>query len=407
MVVMQLFKDKHYYYRIPSLIKCKEVLIACVDKRYFSQADNPNKITKVIKRSFDNGKTWSDEIEIISMPGDSINNAAAAVDPQLLYNEASNTLFLLYCMTPAGIGFFNSKVGTGYLKDKLLLYKNNTPYKVVNSEIINLKTKEKLKEEFQDFSINNQSVLLNSEYKIYETSYLMLAKSTDLGLTWSKPVCLNPMVKTKQMAFIGAAPGVGNIISYKGKNRLLFPIYYTIKHNDEIIAKSAIMYSDDNGESFKLSKSPNLLADNIKEGSYKFLTESQILVNKNIIYLIQRNHHSKRKVLIYLSTNFGKSFNKGFFINIKQPISMISAIKYYDKFLIANPMDSKDRLNGTLSVLDFNFNIIKQIPLTKDHKDYFGYVSITDLGNNQLGILYENTDQFRSMEFITLDLSNI
>ncbi len=396
---MQLFKSKEFFYRIPSLIKCKDVLIACCDKRYYSPADNPNRIDKIIKRSLDGGRTWSEEIVVVSMPGENISNSAAAIDPQLLYNEESNTLFMIYSLTPAGIGLFNSKVGTGYIKNNLLLFKDNNKFLVDTNKIYNIKTKEVLNLEYQNYTVNNKSVLLNNEYKIFDTSYLMLTKSTDLGATWSEPICLNPQVKTSKMAFIGAGPGVGCIIKFKNTTRLLFPIYYTILLKNEIVAKSAIMYSDDNGISFKLSKSPKLLKDNNPQGSYKFLTESQILVDNNIVYLVQRNHHSKRKVLIYPSYDFGKSFKKGFFTDIDQPISMIAAIKYNNNFLISNSCDPKDRLNGTLSLVDKNFSLLGQKLITKNKSDYFGYSSICLIDNNTLAILYENTDKFSSMEF--------
>ena len=47
-------KGPSEYYRIPSLITAKNgVLVACADARYCSGMDNPNRIDKVIRRSFD------------------------------------------------------------------------------------------------------------------------------------------------------------------------------------------------------------------------------------------------------------------------------------------------------------------------------------------------------------------
>lgn len=53
------------YYRIPALVTTTEgTLIAVADRRNDSQADLPNKIDIVARRSTDNGRTWSGQIVI-------------------------------------------------------------------------------------------------------------------------------------------------------------------------------------------------------------------------------------------------------------------------------------------------------------------------------------------------------
>ena len=46
-------------YRIPSIITADDgTVIACADARLYGGSDNPNRIEKVICRSFDNGESW-------------------------------------------------------------------------------------------------------------------------------------------------------------------------------------------------------------------------------------------------------------------------------------------------------------------------------------------------------------
>ena len=53
------------YYRIPALATTAEgTLLAVADRRNDSQGDLPNAIDLVVRRSTDNGRTWSDQIPI-------------------------------------------------------------------------------------------------------------------------------------------------------------------------------------------------------------------------------------------------------------------------------------------------------------------------------------------------------
>ncbi|MGV2645046.1 exo-alpha-sialidase, partial [Clostridium perfringens] len=78
--------------------------------------------------------------------------------------------------------------------------------------------------------------------------------SDDDGNTWSEPEDLNPGLKKEWMKFFGTAPGKGiQIKNGEHKGRLVFPIYYTNQNNFQ---SSAVIYSDDFGETWKLGESP-------------------------------------------------------------------------------------------------------------------------------------------------------
>lgn len=81
-------------YRIPALITAPNGdLIAAIDERVESCADlNPNNdINIVIKRSADNGKTWSDIETVIDFPF-----GQSASDPSMILDEVTNEIFMFY-----------------------------------------------------------------------------------------------------------------------------------------------------------------------------------------------------------------------------------------------------------------------------------------------------------------------
>ena len=94
-------KGPSKFYRIPSLITAKDgVLIACADARYCSGMDNPNRIDKVIRRSFDCGKTWEDMTIAVKEHGSKKMRSSAAIDPVMVYSSKSGRVILIYSTRP-------------------------------------------------------------------------------------------------------------------------------------------------------------------------------------------------------------------------------------------------------------------------------------------------------------------
>jgi len=85
-------KDNVFEYRIPSIITTnKGTLIAVCDARADKPGDAPNNIDVVMKKSYDNGKTWSELIVIADFPG---NDAAA--DASMVVDRQTGTIWLAY-----------------------------------------------------------------------------------------------------------------------------------------------------------------------------------------------------------------------------------------------------------------------------------------------------------------------
>ena len=110
-------------FRIPSLLYTKRgTRIAAADARLEEGCDNPNRIDKVIRRSFDQGRSWGSMIVALEMQGRG-RQGCAAIDPCMLYDGQSERIFMFYCYSPAGIGLQNANAGTGYdSQGRKLLY---------------------------------------------------------------------------------------------------------------------------------------------------------------------------------------------------------------------------------------------------------------------------------------------
>lgn len=104
------------YYRIPALCCTpKGTLIAAADKRGNSLGDLPNTISVVVKRSTDNGQTWSD-MQVIAQ-GNAASNKTYG-DPAIICDRKTGTIL---CVFSGDTGFFtypygNTKPGFYYVK---------------------------------------------------------------------------------------------------------------------------------------------------------------------------------------------------------------------------------------------------------------------------------------------------
>ncbi len=78
-------------YRIPAIVTAKDgSLIVAVDKRINGSGDLPANIDVVIRRSTDNGQTWSNAITIADL------GTAGASDPALVVDKASGKIICLF-----------------------------------------------------------------------------------------------------------------------------------------------------------------------------------------------------------------------------------------------------------------------------------------------------------------------
>ena len=405
-------------YRIPSIVRLTDgSLVASADERYFTGSDNPNRIEKVVRISNDNGETWGKQITAVATLGKDKLHSSAAIDPATLYDDATNTVFMLYSFTPAGIGILNCNAGSGLKDGKQKVVKGLKTYLVEYGELTFKGNPTGIKvEDNGDLSIGGNIFTASSPYKAYGTSYLMLTKSTDGGNTWSTPICLDAMVKSKRMHFLGAGPANGiKIKNGKFAGRLVFPVYYGLGKLPMSLT-CAVIWSDDGGQTWEIGETPEIAGRFPKKNPWiipdsLMTTESQVIELPNgDIAVYMRNHNKKRRILRAVSTNGGASWSKPEFIeDLPHCICQITAIafEYEGKYTVVciNASDTKKRVNGQLKVsFDEGNTFPYSYTITEGE---FVYSSATYLGNGDVAILYEDNTKHEDIKFTIINLKEV
>jgi sialidase-1 len=178
----------YHTYRIPSLLVTKTgTLLAFAEGRKNGGGDSGD-IDLRLKRSFDGGKTWA--------------------PAQVVWDDGANT-----CGNPCPV--LDARTGTVWL---LLTHNlgSDTEERIVNGTSRGART-------------------------------VWLAKSTDDGASWSKPVDITPDVKRPDWTWYATGPGVG--IQLKG-GRLVVPCDHQVAGSK--VQRAHVIFSDDGGRSWKL-----------------------------------------------------------------------------------------------------------------------------------------------------------
>lgn len=435
-------------FRIPSLITTnKGTMIAGIDARINHGGDSPNNIDAAIKRSEDGGNTWIDGQKIIDYPGN-----ASVIDSSLLQTD-DGKIFLFITAFPEGYGFRASRQGTGFEEFQgencMLLFdgegtkgqagQGNKYYIKPGGRVFDSNGSETaymvdannyLYEDGKAEAIGN-TFLPTSKLKAYGTAYLALVESTDDGKTWSEPELISGQVKKEWMKFLGTGPGRGiQIKNGDKKGRIVFPVYYT---NPNGFQSSAVIYSDDNGNTWDIGESPNDSrsdhsenSDTIRSGNE--LTECQVVeMPDGQLKLFMRN--TGDYVRIATSFDGGETWHEDVAEdrNLREPYCQLSVINYSKTVdgkpavIFANPDEVyPNRRNGTVRI-----GVINEIGTYENgEKKYefdwkynqsiisghFAYSCLTEIQNGDVGLLYEGTGSAEmsyrkmSLDYIKTDL---
>lgn len=406
-------------FRIPSLLTTEAgTVIAGADIRWTSMRDNPNHISIGVRRSEDNGKTWGHLQEIVRYPGAG-EDGAAAIDSSLLQDTDTDTIWMLFSHTPGGIGLWQSEPGVGFDEEgrRLLFDERGKRYTLQPDGTVCDDDGTAM-----NYTVDEQGeVRLDGEARgnIYHrdtveprsllearTTFLQLVKSEDDGRTWSRPVELNPQVKQPWMKFLGGGPGRGlQLKRGDRRGRLVFPVYYS---NPEGRMSNALVYSDDQGRTWKLGASPN---DGRSWGQEKVtsreltdaagqLTESQVveLADGTLVFYI-RNHSGKQRTAVAASRDGGESWGEVTFDPaLVDPTCQSSVIAYPDDgsgrdvLIWSNPADPEHRRNGTVRMSEDGG---RTWPYSRTvHEGVFWYSCLTVLTDGRIGLLYEGDEGF-------------
>lgn len=419
-------------YRIPALLSTqKGTLIAAIDKRNQHESDWGN-IDTVIRRSEDGGNTWSEIKVILDLPEQpyGTQHSAFLIDPLMVQDRETGRIFMLVDMFPETKGFLGIKskksAGTGYQKINGQFYRqlkdkqgnrytvrekgkvydqhdNLTDYRVVVEGNPDIAFRD-LGDLYQGQTRLGNVFLYSQEAQndsaplfVHLTNYLWLTYSDDDGKTWSNPVDITPQVKEDWMVFFGTGPGNG--IQLKNGN-LVLPVYYTNLHQRH---SAAVIISSDNGKTWVRSESPNDSILRQQGGSKEVrkksdeLTESQLIeLDNGVLKMFSRNLSGN----VHISTSYDGGHHwdaeKNLDPILLAPDSQMSVIKYSKRIdgkeyvLFANPHSARIRFNGKVWLGEVQAdNSIDWQYATTINEGLYGYNSLAELSNGDIGLLYE------------------
>lgn len=338
-------QDKCDCYRIPGLATTnKGTLIAVYDNRYNNCKDLQEDVDVGMSRSTDGGQTWEPMKVIMDMGewGGLSNRLNGIGDPAVLVDKNTGTIWV------AALWLH------GHDKDKMAWWASRpgmTPQ---------------------------------------ETGQLMLVKSEDDGVTWSKPINITEQTKDPKWYLFFNGPGSG-ITLKDGK------IVFAAQYKDENqVPHSTLIYSDDNGKSWKTGVGAK---SHTTEAQVVELSDGSIMLNmrddrNRQNYQLSDKFHGRS---VAVTKDFGKTWTEHPTSRkaLVEPNCMASIINYTDKngkkyLFFSNPADAKSRVNITIKASDDDGNTWDKFTPIKLYSDgNFGYSCMSIIDNQYIGILYE------------------
>jgi len=327
--------DGYHTYRIPSLVTTKNgTLLAFCEGRKGGMGDAGD-IDLLVKRSTDNGKTWSAQSIVWDDGKNTCGNPCPVVD------EETGIIWLLL---------------THNLGDD---HEGNIIKKTAKS-----------------------------------TRTVWVTKSEDDGLTWSEPQEITSTIKHPSWGWYATGPGVGIQIKHgPRKGRLVIPCDNSYDdpngnvRNGPYEYGSHIIYSDDHGKTWKLG---GTITPKVNECQ---LVEVD---DKNGTLLMNMRSYFGRGVRTHaVSYDGGETWTAPHDVpELVEPICQAAILRYSFKdaknksvLLFLNPASSKKRHNMTLRA---SFDEGKSWPVIKTlYPGPSAYSSIAVLPNRDIAVLYE------------------
>ena len=338
-VIFRSGEEGYSNYRIPSLINTKSgSLLAFCEARKDHRGDSGN-IDLVVKRSTDGGKTWSRPLVVWDAGDHTAGNPCPVVD------QRTGRIINIICWNLATDHGRDLHAGT---------------------------------------SVDTR--------RVYQTH------SDDDGLTWSGPKEITAKVKHPSWWWYATGPGVG-IQLQKGphKGRLVIPA----NHTAEGYYGAHTLYSDDGGESWKISE---IIKPTVNESQVVELSDGRLMINMRTQGAADTKRPYSGYRSIAYSSDGGESWTDPLFDDEPgDPICQASIIRYdANRILFSNPNPPISLERGPREQMTVRLSNDDGQTWTKELLIYDGpsaYSSLAKLPDGEIGLLYEKDKDIAFAQF--------
>lgn len=396
-------------FRIPSLIKSGNTLVAVIDKQ--TSGADWGYIELAVRRSEDGGETWSDIETIASPPAretkitDKCYASAFFIDPCMAI-APNGDIVMIVDFYPECKGLHNrrlldkKKIPYSMHKNRMrpVIYDRDGKFYLIeeNGVVLDYKYEEtdyrvadwkgslyKGDEYVGNIFLNGKTgsneadavTTFGAPLKAPKRNYVYMFRSSDNGKTWSEPKDITGDFLIKSDGtFIGVAPGVG-LTTKDG--RIIMPLYVDKKETVSI-------YSIDNGETWhRMTSQP--YSCNVDEWQ---LVQAP---DETIIGLGRQKIYGKTPMSV--SVNNGKHWEKAGKTGIYAPKCQKSVISV-GNYVFCSHASEKTRANGVISVGRFKKAKGKTVGIDWYHEieinqGFFAYSCLCQIDEDHIGVLYE------------------
>lgn len=367
--------DSIYSSRIPGLVTTNTgTLIAMYDARHTTDDDLQGDIDIAINRSTDGGRTWQPIQRVLDQGtyGGLPEKYNGVSDACILVDTVTGDIFV------AGLWMHG---------------------------VIDPTTHEWVKQLTDTSTVWNHQWRTGSKpgFDLDETCQFLITRSTDDGITWSRPRNLTRQIKKKEWWLLAPAPGRGITMS---DGTLVMPVEGRDATGRQF---STIMYSRDHGNDWTVGE-PAFF--NVNECQVVELTDNSLMLNMR-----KRDNRGKTQGngrAICTTTDMGKTWTE-------HPTSQSALIEPacqgglhrhdYNRdgeqrhiLIFTNPSHNRSRVNHTLKVsFDDGATWPDDHWILLDQDFGAGYSCITSIDSETIGIFYEGSQADIQFQAIPLD----
>ncbi|MHC4879005.1 MAG: sulfatase-like hydrolase/transferase, partial [Planctomycetota bacterium] len=236
-----------------------------------------------------------------------------------------------------------------------------------------------------------------------ETGQLMLVRSDDDGVTWSKPINITKQVKKPEWCFILQGPGKGITMR---DGTIVFAAQYQDPPDQKRLPHSTIIYSKDHGRTWHAGT-----------GAFDDTTESQVVEIEPGVLMLNCRYNRKSARVVMTTRDMGSTWQKHTTSerSLIEPRACMASLINVDRelgkdaggwLLFSNPdsLVARQRLMIKASN-DRGMTWPKQRRLLLDENRSAGYSCMTMIDEQTVGILYEGSQAH--MTFQRIPLSDI